>query len=290
MIRARAGIPPNPSTKPTRGRSAPTRRSRSSSRPSWTTCPRPPRTCPRRRRCSGDIAGAPGKLPYAADVYRYMRMLEAASPRVKVRTIGKTEEGREMIAVAVASERLIAAMDENRAAPGASWPTRARSPWTTRKRTSWWRRRFPSTTSPAPSTPRRRARPPRSWSWPTAWPWTRARTSAYIRDHVVTLITPVVEVDGRDRQVDVYNWHLAHPERELAAARLLGPLRRPRQQPRRHGPHLEPHAQRARRRTSSRRPRSCTTCTSRCRSSTTTPSATAPTTPGSIPSSPTSGR
>src|SRR4029079_13374541 len=33
----------------------------------------------------------------------------------------------------------------------------------------------------------------------------------YIRDHVVTLITPVVEVDGRDRQVDVYNWHLAHP-------------------------------------------------------------------------------
>ncbi|HEV7501360.1 MAG TPA: M14 family zinc carboxypeptidase, partial [Vicinamibacteria bacterium] len=63
----------------------------------------------------GDIAGAPGKLPYAADVYKYMRMLEAASPRVKVRTIGKTEEGREMIAVAVASERLLGAMDENRA-------------------------------------------------------------------------------------------------------------------------------------------------------------------------------
>jgi hypothetical protein len=28
---------------------------------------------------------------------------------------------------------------------------------------------------------------------------------------MVTLITPVVEVDGRDRMVDVYNWHLAHP-------------------------------------------------------------------------------
>ena len=25
----------------------------------------------------------------------------------------------------------------------------------------------------------------------------------------VTLITPVVEVDGRNRMVDVYNWHLA---------------------------------------------------------------------------------
>jgi hypothetical protein len=31
----------------------------------------------------GDVAGAPGKLPYAEDVYKYMRMLERASPRVK---------------------------------------------------------------------------------------------------------------------------------------------------------------------------------------------------------------
>src|SRR5262249_18957497 len=52
----------------------------------------------------GDIAGAPGILPYASEVYRYMRMLESSSPRVKVYSIGKTEEGREMIAVAVSSE------------------------------------------------------------------------------------------------------------------------------------------------------------------------------------------
>src|SRR5687767_13129622 len=32
----------------------------------------------------GDVAGAPGKLPYSAEVYSYMRMLEKASPRVKV--------------------------------------------------------------------------------------------------------------------------------------------------------------------------------------------------------------
>ncbi len=36
----------------------------------------------------------------------------------------------------------------------------------------------------------------------------------YIRSHVITLITPVVEVDGRDRMVDLYNWHLAHPGRD----------------------------------------------------------------------------
>ena len=34
----------------------------------------------------------------------------------------------------------------------------------------------------------------------------------YIRTHVITLITPVVEVDGRDRMVDVYRWHRAHPD------------------------------------------------------------------------------
>src|SRR5690349_15604680 len=63
----------------------------------------------------GDVAGAPGKLPYAEDVYKYMRMLEKASPRVKVFSIGTTEEGREMIAVAVGSEQLINKIEENRA-------------------------------------------------------------------------------------------------------------------------------------------------------------------------------
>jgi len=49
----------------------------------------------------GDVSGAPGILPYSADVYKYMRLLEKATPRVKVFSIGTTEEGREMIAVAV---------------------------------------------------------------------------------------------------------------------------------------------------------------------------------------------
>ncbi|MEJ2215121.1 MAG: hypothetical protein P8099_00770, partial [Gemmatimonadota bacterium] len=63
----------------------------------------------------GDIAGAPGKLPYSKEVYEYMRMLDQASPRVKVFSIGTTEEGREMIAVAVASDSLMSHLDENRA-------------------------------------------------------------------------------------------------------------------------------------------------------------------------------
>src|SRR5690242_16646185 len=34
----------------------------------------------------------------------------------------------------------------------------------------------------------------------------------YIRTHMIVLITPVGEVDGRDRMVDIYRWHKAHPK------------------------------------------------------------------------------
>src|SRR5437868_2201606 len=62
----------------------------------------------------GDVAGAPGILPYSSDVYKYMRMLEKASPRVKVFSIGTTEENRAMFAVAVSSEEKLRKLEENR--------------------------------------------------------------------------------------------------------------------------------------------------------------------------------
>src|SRR5450759_2448369 len=42
--------------------------------------------------------------------------------------------------------------------------------------------------------------------------------SAYIksiRDNVITLITPVVEADGRDRAVDIYRWHRENPGKQF---------------------------------------------------------------------------
>ncbi|HKG60691.1 MAG TPA: M14 family zinc carboxypeptidase [Pyrinomonadaceae bacterium] len=159
----------------------------------------------------GDVAGAPGKLPYAEDVYKYMRMLERARPgRVKVFSIGTTEEGREMIAVAVASEQLISKMEENRARL-----TKLADPRTINmdeaEADALVNASFPvyyiTGTIHSPET-----------GSPTALMELAYRlvvdNSPYvksIRDSVLTLITPVVEVDGRNRMVDVYNWHLAHP-------------------------------------------------------------------------------
>ena len=49
-----------------------------------------------------------------------------------------------------------------------------------------------------------------------------------IRKNMVVLITPCTEVDGRDREVDVYNYHVANPGKAAAAPGLLGQIRRAR--------------------------------------------------------------
>ena len=61
----------------------------------------------------GDVSGAPDMLPYAEDVSKYFRLLEASSPRVKVFSIGRSEEGREMIAAAIADPKLLASAKAN---------------------------------------------------------------------------------------------------------------------------------------------------------------------------------
>jgi hypothetical protein len=159
----------------------------------------------------GDIAGAPGKLPYSKEVDDYMRLLAKSTPRVKVYPIGTTEEGREMIAVAVASEALMARLDQNKADLA-----RLADPRTIKMddqlADAIARQAAPVyyITGTIHST---------EAGAPTALMELAYRLavddSAYIqniREHVITLITPVVEPDGRDRVVDVYEWRKKHPK------------------------------------------------------------------------------
>ncbi len=169
------------------------------------------KTVPTPKAVLGDIAGAPGKLPYAEEVYAYMRMLEKAAPqRVKVLSIGRTEEGREMIAVLIASDAVMAKLEENRQRleklgdprtinmddKTAEALVQASTP------IYYITGTIHSTETGAP---------------------TALMELAYrlvvdeheyirsIRNNLITMITPVIEVDGRDKMVDVYKWHLAHP-------------------------------------------------------------------------------
>ena len=158
----------------------------------------------------GDIAGARDNLPYSSQVYAYMRMLAKASPRVRVWTIGHTEEGREMIAVGVASEAVWKNLDENRANLA-----KLADPRTIGMNDAAAKQLIPRTvpvyyiTGTIHST---------ESGAPTALMELAYRLAvdespyiANIRDHLITLITPIVEVDGRDREVDLVRWHMAHP-------------------------------------------------------------------------------
>ena len=158
----------------------------------------------------GDVAGAPQKLPYSSDVYRYMRLLERSTPRVKVFSIGTTEEGREMIAVAVASEKLIADLDQNR-----SRLARLADPRLINMDDAEAARLVAASVPVYYITGSIHA--PETGA-PTALMELAYRLAVDespsiqgIRNRLVTLITPIVEVDGRDREVDIYKWHLAHP-------------------------------------------------------------------------------
>src|SRR5215467_8032029 len=168
------------------------------------------KTVPTPQAVLGDVAGAPGILPYAEEVYKYMRMLEKASPRVRVFSIGSTEEGREMIAVAVTSESNLKKMEENRALlakladPRTLQSNDAEADKIVAQAVPVY---YITGTIHSPET-----------GAPTALMELAYRLavdeSPYIkeiRDGMITLITPVVEVDGRDRMVDIYKWHLAHP-------------------------------------------------------------------------------
>ncbi|HET9775611.1 MAG TPA: M14 family zinc carboxypeptidase, partial [Gemmatimonadaceae bacterium] len=160
-------------------------------------------TVPTPKAVLGDIAGARNNLPYSKDVYAYMRLLAKSTPRVRVYSIGTTEEGREMIAVAVASDSLMANLDANKANLAKLADPR------TINFNDALAARLVSETAPVyyitgtiHST---------ESGAPTALMELAYRLavdeSPYIkniRDHLITLITPIVEVDGRDRMVDLF--------------------------------------------------------------------------------------
>ncbi len=161
----------------------------------------------------GHIAGAPDYLPYPADIYRYFRALAKSSPRVRVFTIGRTAEGREMIAVAVADAGLLDQLDANRARLA-----KLADPRLISMDDAVADRLIADSTPVYYITGSTHANETGS---PTALMELAYRLAVddapyirQIRKHVITLITPVVDVDGRSRMVDIYNWHLAHPDRK----------------------------------------------------------------------------
>jgi hypothetical protein len=148
----------------------------------------------------GHIAGAKDILSYSADVYKYMRALAAATPRVKIFDIGKTEEGRDWIVVAVADEETIRNLDRYKeinaklADPRKLTDAEAQALLQEAKPMYW-------ATGGLHSGETGSVEMLMELAYRIAVdesPFVKA-----IRENAITLITPVLEVDGRDKQVDV---------------------------------------------------------------------------------------
>ncbi len=165
-------------------------------------------TVPTPLKFHGRIVGTPGELTYAKDIQRYFEALAKSSPRVKTWTIGKSEEGRDMIVLAVADEATIKNLDKYKATlaeltdPRKTSDDRAKALIASAKPIYWVTSGMHSPETGGPEMLQELAYRLAVEETPFI---------QKIRNNVITFITPVIEVDGREKQVDTYYFNKKLP-------------------------------------------------------------------------------
>jgi hypothetical protein len=167
-------------------------------------------TVPTPEKILGHIIGAPDILTYSKDIYRYYDELAKASPRVKVFRVGKSEEGRDFLLVAVSDEANIAQLDHLKditaklADPRKITDAEAKQLISSGKPFYWASGSIHSPESGSPE-----------MLMELAYRLAVEDTPLIqnIRKNSVFLITPIVEVDGHDRMVDWANYRKAYPDK-----------------------------------------------------------------------------
>jgi hypothetical protein len=168
----------------------------------------------------GHIVGQRGFLDHAADIHRYLQAVAKAAPkRVKYMTIGKTEEGRDIVLVAIADEATLAKLDTYKGYlheltdPRKTTEARAQQLIKTAKPIYWITSGMHSPESGGPEMLM-------ELTYRLAVEETPFIQN--IRNNVITLITPVIEVDGREKYVDNHyfneKWAKDHPSTNAAGA------------------------------------------------------------------------
>ncbi|MGH9385354.1 MAG: M14 family zinc carboxypeptidase [Vicinamibacterales bacterium] len=149
----------------------------------------------------GRYVGQPGELTYAKDIHRYYEHLAKVSPRARYWKIGTSEEGRDMVALAIADDATIKNLEKYRdqlAAlndPRKTTDLQAQALLKTAKPIYYLTSGMHSPENGGPE-----------MLIELAYRLIVEETPFIqnIRNNVITLITPVIEVDGREKQVDTY--------------------------------------------------------------------------------------
>ena len=165
----------------------------------------------------GHIAGARDILTYTKDVNTYMKALADASPRVKLFPGGTSEEGRERIFVVIADESTIQNLDKYKemnaklADPRTIGEAEARKLIQEAKPMYWATGAMHSGETGSPEMLMELA---------YRLAVDESPFIKTIRDNAIILITPVLEVDGREKMVDVAMAKRKDPEANFPS-RLL---------------------------------------------------------------------
>jgi hypothetical protein len=164
----------------------------------------------------GHHVGAPKQLTYYADVLRYYRALAAATPRVRVMTIGTTDEGRDLVVVAISTAETIKDLERYRgylarlADPRGLGEAQAREIVSAAKPIYHLMGGLHSGETGPPEMLMELAYRLAAEESPLL---------QKIRDNVIVTITPVAEPDGRDRYVD---WYYAYKTSETGENDSMG--------------------------------------------------------------------
>jgi hypothetical protein len=165
-------------------------------------------TVPSPAKILGYPIGTPGKLTYTADMYRYYWELEKASPRVKVFLAPeKSEQGRDQMLVVISDEANLARLarykeiTEKLADPRTLNDEAAKQLISEGKAFYW---ASGSIHSPETGSP--------EMLMELAYRLAVEETPLMqeIRRNSIIMITPALEVDGRDTMVDLYNYRKAN--------------------------------------------------------------------------------
>lgn len=149
--------------------------------------------------------GAPGELVNSGQAFAYCRALAAASPRVRVFTIGKSEEGREILLVAIADEKGIAQLQQlkeetaNLADPRKVTPDGAERLIATARPIYYFNAALHSDETGSTESVLELAYRLAVSEQPMI---------RRIRENLVVLINPVSNPDGRDKQVEWFDQYL----------------------------------------------------------------------------------
>src|SRR5436190_277922 len=149
----------------------------------------------------GRIPGTPGELTYAKDIYRYYEALAKASPRARYWKVGTTEEGRDIVLLAIADEATIKSIEKYRDMLGELTDPRKTSEQRAQQLLHTAKPIYYAISGMhSPET----GGPEMLIELAYRLIVEESPFIQNIRNNVITLITPVIEVDGREKQVDTY--------------------------------------------------------------------------------------